>query len=117
MHDPVFNCGRNFMQDFISENDLETFEGWLRYQGVELTTANADERAFWRTAFDEARARAAATHMRARNTFREGRLSEIETSEGTPWRKGYLINCSSGAAMRSHEARRWARHVDTRCSE
>lgn len=49
------------MRDFISEDDLETFEGWLRYQAVDLTTATVDERAFWRTAFDDARERASAT--------------------------------------------------------
>jgi len=49
------------MQDFISEDDLSTFEGWLRYQAVDLTAATADERAFWRTTFDEARERASAT--------------------------------------------------------
>jgi hypothetical protein len=49
------------MQDFISEDDLDTFEGWLRYQALDLTTATADERAFWRSTFDEARERASAT--------------------------------------------------------
>jgi hypothetical protein len=38
------------MRDFIGEDDIETFEGWLRYQAVDLTTATADEREFWRTA-------------------------------------------------------------------
>jgi hypothetical protein len=49
------------MRDFIGEDDIETFEGWLRYQAVDLTTATADEREFWRTAFDKARERASAT--------------------------------------------------------
>lgn len=49
------------MQDFIGEDDLDTFEGWLRHQAVDLTTATADERAFWRTAFDEAREAASAS--------------------------------------------------------
>jgi hypothetical protein len=52
---------KNLMRDFISEDDLETFEGWLTYQAVDLTTATADERTFWRTAFDESRERASTT--------------------------------------------------------
>jgi hypothetical protein len=44
------------MQDFISEDDLDTFEGWLRYQAVDPTTVTADELANWRSLFDEARA-------------------------------------------------------------
>jgi hypothetical protein len=52
---------KKFMQEFISEDDLDTFEGWLRYQAVDLTTATAEELANWRSLFDEARACASAT--------------------------------------------------------
>lgn len=49
------------MPDFISENDLHTFERWLKYQAVDLTTLTAEELAMWRGTFDEAKARATAT--------------------------------------------------------
>jgi hypothetical protein len=42
--------------EFISEDDLETFEGWLRYQGLDATTS-PQELAMWRGIFDEARER------------------------------------------------------------
>lgn len=51
---------KKLMPDFISEDDLNTFEGWLRYQAVDLTAATADEQTFWRTTFDESRERASA---------------------------------------------------------
>jgi hypothetical protein len=45
------------MDDFISEDDLQTFEGWLRYQAV--SPASADELEVWRRLFEEARHRSA----------------------------------------------------------
>jgi hypothetical protein len=47
--------------DFISEDDLDTFEGWLRYQGFGATTLTPDELAEWRVMFDEARKDSLAT--------------------------------------------------------
>ena len=29
------------MQEFISEDDLHTFEGWLRYQGFDVATTSS----------------------------------------------------------------------------
>jgi hypothetical protein len=46
------------MDDFLSEEDLQTFEGWLRYQAVSPTSAA--DRELWRRAFEEARQRTAA---------------------------------------------------------
>jgi hypothetical protein len=43
------------MPDFISEDDLETFEGWLRYQGFTATMLAPDELAEWRDTFDKVR--------------------------------------------------------------
>jgi hypothetical protein len=43
------------MQEFISEDDLETFEGWLRYQGLDAATLEPGDLAEWRDIFDEAR--------------------------------------------------------------
>ena len=39
----------------ISEDDLATFEGWLRYQGFDAATLASDELADWRDIFDKAR--------------------------------------------------------------
>lgn len=49
------------MEDFISEDDLKTFEGWLRYQAVDPSTTSPDELAEWRRIFDQAMARCAAS--------------------------------------------------------
>lgn len=49
------------MDDFISEEDLLTFEGWLRYQTVDTATLRPDELKMWREIFDEMRQRCAAT--------------------------------------------------------
>jgi hypothetical protein len=49
------------MQEFISEDDLETFEGWVRYQGFDAATLAPDELADWRDVFDKARKDSLAT--------------------------------------------------------
>ena len=36
------------MQEFISEEDLKTFEGWLRYQGMDAATSAPEELEKWR---------------------------------------------------------------------
>jgi hypothetical protein len=41
------------MSYFISEDDLKSFEGWLRYQGYEPTMLASDDLARWRDVFDE----------------------------------------------------------------
>ncbi len=47
------------MQEFISEDILDTFEGWLRYQAIDPRTCTSEALAMWRREFDEARKRAA----------------------------------------------------------
>ena len=47
------------MQDFISEDDLETFEGWLRYQAVDAEMAAPEELVELRRLFEAARERSA----------------------------------------------------------
>jgi hypothetical protein len=47
--------------DFISEDDLNTFEGFLRVQAIDPMTATPDELARFRQFFDEAMASQAAT--------------------------------------------------------
>ncbi len=45
--------------DVITEDDLNTFEGWLRFQGFDATTATPDELEMWRRVFDEGQKKAA----------------------------------------------------------
>jgi hypothetical protein len=45
------------MDDFISEDDLQTFEGWLRYQAV--SPSSPTELETWRRLFEDARHRSA----------------------------------------------------------
>jgi hypothetical protein len=52
---------RTAVQEFISENDLDTFEGWLRYQAVDAAITTPDELAMWRSIFDEGREPSLAT--------------------------------------------------------
>ena len=42
------------MDDLISEEDLQTFEGFLKYQAVDPAKLTLDELAMWRDYFDEA---------------------------------------------------------------
>jgi hypothetical protein len=44
------------VDDFISEEDLQTFDGWLRYQGVSPSSP-AEELEVWRRLFEEGRQR------------------------------------------------------------
>jgi hypothetical protein len=41
--------------EFISEDDLLTFEGWSKYQGADLATMAPEEAKAWRECFDHAR--------------------------------------------------------------
>ena len=49
------------MGGFISEDDLDTFEGWLKFQAVDAATATPEELAMWRGLFDDVKKRGAAT--------------------------------------------------------
>ncbi len=41
------------MSQFISEDDLKTFDGWLKYQAIDPAGLTSDESARWRAIFDE----------------------------------------------------------------
>jgi hypothetical protein len=41
------------MGHFISEDDLKTFEGWLKYQGYDSSMLASDDLAKWRELFNE----------------------------------------------------------------
>lgn len=47
------------MDKFISEDDLTSFDGWLRYQAVDATAITPEELATWRRIFEDARQRSA----------------------------------------------------------
>lgn len=49
------------MREFISEDDLDTFEGWLRYQAVDIATLTPSELKMWRGYFSEGRERSLAS--------------------------------------------------------
>jgi hypothetical protein len=49
------------MTEFIGEDDLDTFEGYLRYQGLDPGTLEAAELESWRDIFEESRARKLAS--------------------------------------------------------
>jgi hypothetical protein len=48
------------MNDFISEDDLKTFEGYLKYQAIDPAALTPDELKLWQSIFEEARSRCAA---------------------------------------------------------
>jgi hypothetical protein len=49
------------VQEFISEDDLGTFSGWLRNQAIDLATATPAEVEGWQQSFLESQKRIAAT--------------------------------------------------------
>ena len=55
---------------FISEDDLETFDGFLRYHVIDPSVTSPDELQKWRELFDEARQRIAASPKVGRMKFK-----------------------------------------------
>jgi hypothetical protein len=87
------------VQEFISEDDLQTFEGWMKFQGVDAPTA-PEALEMWKGAFDEARKRSSDTPkvglMKLRPLSGEHRYA-VAVREGSDlwlalwvlrWRKG-----------------------------
>jgi hypothetical protein len=48
------------LKDFISEDDLKTFEGWLRYQAVDAVTTAPEDLDKWQRIFEDVRKRSDA---------------------------------------------------------
>jgi hypothetical protein len=46
---------RNAVQEFIGEDDLDTFEGWLRYQAIDPATITPEDLEMWRRHFIQSR--------------------------------------------------------------
>ena len=45
------------MQEFIGEEDLETFEGWLRYQAIDAAALTPEQLKTWQLHFEDSRKR------------------------------------------------------------
>src|SRR6267378_2030157 len=58
------------MQEFISEDSLNTFEGWLRYQAIDAAATTPEQLAMWRRLFEEARERSATAPKVGRMKFK-----------------------------------------------
>jgi hypothetical protein len=62
------------MDDFISEDDLLTFDGFLKYQAIDPVMLTPDELAMWRGYFDEA--------MQRRESSRKVGLMKLRAAHG-----------------------------------
>ena len=49
------------MYDFISEGDLKTFEGYLKYQAIDAARLKPEELKQWHEIFEQARQRTEAS--------------------------------------------------------
>jgi hypothetical protein len=59
-----------FLAEFFDEDDLKTFEGWLRYQSIDLTALTPQELETWRRFFEEVRMAALASPKLGRMKFK-----------------------------------------------
>jgi hypothetical protein len=57
------DSGINQMNEFIDEDDLKTFEGWLRYQAVDASMMTKEELDWWHRSFEEAQKERATRPM------------------------------------------------------
>src|SRR5438270_4429821 len=49
----VIACRVRKVEQFISEDDLQTFEGWLRYQCIDPKTTSTEELESWHQLFED----------------------------------------------------------------
>jgi hypothetical protein len=76
------------VDEFISEDDLKTFDGWLRYQGIDPSTTLPEELAMWRGLFEEA--------MQARATSPKVGLMKLQP---IPGEFKYAVAVREGAGL------------------
>ena len=76
------------MLDFISEDDLETFEGWLKYQGIDKAASSPEDIGMWQQMFDEKEAR--------KSTIAKVGLMKLRT---TPGEHRYAVAVREGATL------------------
>jgi hypothetical protein len=73
------------MPDFISESELLTFEGWLKYRAVDAGALMPEHLAMWRDLFDET--------MKRRETSRKvGRIMPLRSAKAMTQRPGRRHN-------------------------
>lgn len=74
------------MKEFISEDDLQTFEGWLTYQAIDTSMMTTEELATWRCYFEEVQKQRAASSkvglMNLKTVPGEGKYA-VAVREGT----------------------------------
>jgi hypothetical protein len=104
------------VQEFISEDDLKTFEGWLRYQAVDTTTAPV-ALATWQRLFEEGRQRCATIPkvglMKLQRVPGEHRYA-VAVQEGADlWLTLWVKRSQKGEffIMRPHGDRDWDVHT------
>jgi len=52
---------QSMKEEFFSKDDLDTFEGYFRYQGIDAAASTPEELTTWRGIFDDVRNRSLAT--------------------------------------------------------
>lgn len=78
------------MSEFIDEDDLKTFESWLKYQAMDVTTLDPLELSKWRRIYEQIRQSSAATRkvglMQLRSTPGEYRYGvAVKDDESKLW--------------------------------
>ena len=75
--------------EFFNEDDLDTFEGWCRYQAVDVATLTPGELTEWKAAFEETKSLSEATPtvglMKLRPTPGEFRYAVAIRNESGLW--------------------------------
>jgi hypothetical protein len=88
------------LQEFISEDDLQTFEGWLRCQGFEAATTAPEGLETWRRSYEEMRERMAATpkvgRMKLRPLISEHRYAVALREGSNLWLTLWVRRSSRG---------------------
>ena len=103
--------------EFISEDDLKTFEGWMKYQAVDPVAVSSEELAQWQQMFTEATQRAAATPkvglMRLQPVVGEYRYAVALEEGGDLWLTLWVRRSRKGEffIMLPHGDRDWDGHT------
>jgi hypothetical protein len=75
--------------EFISEDDLLTFDGWLRYQAGDPAAMSPQELEVWRDLYERARASAAA----------QGKIGGMKLRPMAPGEQRYAVAVREGKAL------------------
>ena len=105
------------MHDFIGKDGLQTFDGWLRYQGIDAATTAPEDLDTWRCHFEEMRECIAAYPKVGRMQFRpvpgEYRYA-VAVEEGSKLWLALWVRCSSRGeffVMLPRNDRNWDFHT------